>query len=123
VSSTRYILVWAALIALTAVTVLTAGANLGRAAIVVVLVIAAGKSTLYEPGLAELIRRNLAEKRLSFTTDLARGVEAEIWRRGGGQSERRSAEETVGDGLSLAPTPGEARRVPPQGRDQSATRV
>lgn len=45
-SSTRYILVWAALIALTAVTVLAAGANLGRAAIVVVLVIAAGKSTL-----------------------------------------------------------------------------
>jgi cytochrome c oxidase subunit 4 len=46
VSSTRYILVWAALIALTAVTVATASANLGRAAIVVVLAIAAGKSTL-----------------------------------------------------------------------------
>ena len=45
-SSTRYILVWAALIALTAVTVATASANLGRAAIVVVLAIAAGKSTL-----------------------------------------------------------------------------
>jgi cytochrome c oxidase subunit 4 len=46
VSSARYILVWAALIALTAVTVATAGANLGRAAIVVVLAIAAGKSAL-----------------------------------------------------------------------------
>jgi cytochrome c oxidase subunit 4 len=46
VSSTRYILVWAALIALTAVTVATASANLGRAAIIVVLAIAAGKSTL-----------------------------------------------------------------------------
>ncbi len=45
-SSTRYILVWAALIALTAVTVAAAGANLGRAAIVVVLAVAAGKSTL-----------------------------------------------------------------------------
>ena len=36
--------------------------------------LAAGKSPLYEPGLEELLRRNLAEKRLSFTTDLARGV-------------------------------------------------
>ncbi len=45
-SSTRYILVWAALIALTAITVAASGASLGRAAIVVVLAIAAGKSTL-----------------------------------------------------------------------------
>ena len=45
-SSTIYILVWAALIALTAVTVAAAGADLGRAAVVVVLAIAAGKSAL-----------------------------------------------------------------------------
>jgi UDPglucose 6-dehydrogenase len=36
--------------------------------------LSAGRSTIYEPGLAELIRRNITEKRLSFTTDLARGV-------------------------------------------------
>jgi UDPglucose 6-dehydrogenase len=34
----------------------------------------AGKSVIYEPGLEELIRRNIAEERLRFTTDLAEGV-------------------------------------------------
>jgi cytochrome c oxidase subunit 4 len=42
----RYIRVWLALLALTAVTVTTASLNFGRVGIVVVLAIAAGKSTL-----------------------------------------------------------------------------
>jgi len=46
VSIARYIRVWAALIALTAVTVTTASLDLGRAGIAVVLAIAAAKSTL-----------------------------------------------------------------------------
>ena len=33
-----------------------------------------GESPIYEPGLEELLRRNLHEERLSFTTDLARAV-------------------------------------------------
>ena len=33
-----------------------------------------GKLPIYEPGLRELMRRNLEEKRLSFTTDLKKGV-------------------------------------------------
>ena len=33
-----------------------------------------GEPTIYEPGLEELLKRNLAEERLSFTTDLAEGV-------------------------------------------------
>src|SRR5690242_1144946 len=33
-----------------------------------------GLVPIYEPGLAELIRRNVAEGRLAFTTDLADGV-------------------------------------------------
>ncbi len=33
-----------------------------------------GKPTIYEPGLEELLKRNIAEERLSFTTDLADGV-------------------------------------------------
>jgi UDPglucose 6-dehydrogenase len=33
-----------------------------------------GKTPIYEPGLEELVRRNRAEKRLTFTTALARGV-------------------------------------------------
>ena len=45
-SSARYIRVWSALIALTAVTVTTASLDLGRAGIAVVLAIAAAKSTL-----------------------------------------------------------------------------
>jgi UDPglucose 6-dehydrogenase len=33
-----------------------------------------GKIPIYEPGLEEMVRRNRAEKRLTFTTTLARGV-------------------------------------------------
>jgi UDPglucose 6-dehydrogenase len=33
-----------------------------------------GKVPIYEPGLEEMVRRNRAEKRLTFTTTLARGV-------------------------------------------------
>ena len=33
----------------------------------------AGKMTIYEPGLEEMVRRNRSEERLSFTTDLAIG--------------------------------------------------
>jgi len=33
-----------------------------------------GQTTIYEPGLEELLRRNTAESRLSFTTDLADAV-------------------------------------------------
>jgi cytochrome c oxidase subunit 4 len=45
-SYARYIRVWLALLVLTAITVTTASLNLGRVAVVVVLAIAAGKSTL-----------------------------------------------------------------------------
>ena len=45
-SYARYIRVWLALLVLTAITVTTASLNVGRVAIVVVLAIAAGKSTL-----------------------------------------------------------------------------
>ena len=45
-SFSRYIRVWLALLVLTAITVTTASFNFGRAGIVVVLAIAAGKSTL-----------------------------------------------------------------------------
>src|SRR5512145_1645274 len=33
-----------------------------------------GRIPIYEPGLEEMVRRNRAEKQLSFTTALARGV-------------------------------------------------
>jgi len=46
VALARYIWIWVALLVLTAITVTTAGLNIGRIAIVVVLAIAAGKSTL-----------------------------------------------------------------------------
>jgi UDPglucose 6-dehydrogenase len=36
----------------------------------------AGRMPLYEPGLEEMVRRNRAEDRLSFSTDLAAGVRA-----------------------------------------------
>src|SRR6185437_9201401 len=36
----------------------------------------AGKMTIYEPGLAEIVRRNRNEERLSFTTDLPAAVGA-----------------------------------------------
>ena len=35
-----------------------------------------GQIPIYEPGLEEMVRRNKAEKRLTFTTNLARGVRA-----------------------------------------------
>jgi len=35
-----------------------------------------GKMTIYEPGLEEIVRRNVAEERLTFTTDLAASVKA-----------------------------------------------
>jgi UDPglucose 6-dehydrogenase len=34
----------------------------------------AGKMTIYEPGLEEIVRRNVSEERLSFTTELAGSV-------------------------------------------------
>jgi len=46
VAYARYIYIWAALIVLTAITVTTASLNFGRAGILVVLAIAAIKSTL-----------------------------------------------------------------------------
>jgi cytochrome c oxidase subunit 4 len=46
VAYTRYIFIWVALIVLTAITVTTASLNFGRAGILVVLAIAAIKSTL-----------------------------------------------------------------------------
>ena len=45
-SYARYFYVWIALIVLTAITVTTAGLNIGRAGIIVVLAIAATKSTM-----------------------------------------------------------------------------
>ncbi len=36
----------------------------------------AGKMTIYEPGLEEMVRRNRSEERLSFTTDLESAVQA-----------------------------------------------
>jgi UDPglucose 6-dehydrogenase len=36
----------------------------------------AGKMTIYEPGLEEIVRRNVLEERLSFTTDLPASVRA-----------------------------------------------
>ena len=34
-----------------------------------------GKSTIYEPGLESLIKKNIIEKRLIFTNDLKKGIE------------------------------------------------
>ena len=34
----------------------------------------AGKVPIYEPGLEELVRRNLKEKRITFTTDLVSAI-------------------------------------------------
>jgi UDPglucose 6-dehydrogenase len=38
--------------------------------------LASGKPTIYEPGLAELMERNLRDGRLTFTTDIASGIES-----------------------------------------------
>jgi len=46
VSHVRYFYVWIALLVLTAITVTTAGLNVGRVGIIIVLVIAATKSTM-----------------------------------------------------------------------------
>src|SRR5438552_5950670 len=35
-----------------------------------------GKLPIYEPGLLELVQRNVREQRLAFTTDLAKAVQA-----------------------------------------------
>lgn len=45
-SHVRYFYVWIALLVLTAITVTTAGLNVGRVGIIIVLVIAATKSTM-----------------------------------------------------------------------------
>jgi UDPglucose 6-dehydrogenase len=39
-----------------------------------VATLTAGKMTIYEPGLEEIVRRNVAEERLTFTTDLKTAV-------------------------------------------------
>ena len=41
-----------------------------------VATLTAGKMTIYEPGLEEIVRRNVAEDRLRFTTDLTTSVRA-----------------------------------------------
>ena len=41
-----------------------------------VTTLTAGKMTIYEPGLEEIVRRNVAEDRLTFTTDLTASVRA-----------------------------------------------
>ena len=41
-----------------------------------VATLTSGKMTIYEPGLEEIVRRNVAEERLTFTTDLATAVQA-----------------------------------------------
>jgi UDPglucose 6-dehydrogenase len=41
-----------------------------------VATLTAGKMTIYEPGLEEIVRRNVAEERLTFTTDLQASVVA-----------------------------------------------
>src|SRR5205085_2758678 len=41
-----------------------------------VATLTAGKMTIYEPGLEEIVRRNVSEERLTFTTDLATSVKA-----------------------------------------------
>jgi len=37
-----------------------------------------GQVPIFEPGLAEMVRRNVSEERLDFTTDLARAVEESL---------------------------------------------
>ncbi|EQD25406.1 MAG: putative UDP-glucose 6-dehydrogenase, partial [Leptospirillum sp. Group IV 'UBA BS'] len=44
-----------------------------------IAMLAQGRSPIYEPGLEELLRRNMEGGRLSFTTDLGAGVSGSLF--------------------------------------------